>query len=462
MVEKKIIVIGTGMAGYGAQEALREIGMLKNTIFYNYGETIKIKKNVYDKFPGFTFPKKTEFGFSLSTHKIKKSFLKLFYSKTSGGLSDFWSGSVSAFPDEELEHRNLLFLKKYYKEFSKKINVLGGQEKIPNFFSIPSNFKFPLSEKYKDIIGEKFNGNEFRFDITTNKILCNKTNCTMCGECFNGCPENIIFRPAKHFPTSKLVNKKIDKIEFDGMKWKIFSNGNLEDVCDKLLLAMGTYQTISLLNNSNLIDYKKIEIYDSSTILFPIYDKLKKQLTTYKNYGYANTLITIHGNKNNKEFNSQISLVPFNHFFTYNIFGNLIGKIFRNRFYKSFSLGMFFSSKSEANTYTKKKKNILMLKKDNTSKAKLTLKKIIKKINLCDINLTIIPLLIKNKSSIHYSSNLLSEKVNFFKRSEIKKDLFVLDGNIFPGKPIAQGNSFSIMCGAYAIVKKTFKEGNGK
>ena len=162
-------------------------------------------------------------------------------------------------------------------------------------------------------------------------------------------------------------------------------------------------------------------------------------------------MITSKGKKD-KKYDTQISIVPFNNFFTYRLFGKYLGKYLENFFNKNFSIGMFFSSKTQANVFSINNKNNLKLKQNNMSIAKKQLRKLIQIINK-NFSFRILNLVISNKSSIHYSSNLLNEKEDFFTRSEYKKNLFVIDGNIFPGKPIAQGNSYSIMCGSFAIVK---------
>ena len=114
---------------------------------------------------------------------------------------------------------------------------------------------------------------------------------------------------------------------------------------------------------------------------------------------------------------------------------------------------MFFSSPLEANSYKMKNGNWI-LDVDNTSLSAKTLKELIKHFNKIS-KLFFINYLLKVDSSMHYSSNLLDSKKDFFKRVEFSSNLFIIDGNQFPGPPSACGNSFSIMTGAYAIVNKT-------
>ena len=115
---------------------------------------------------------------------------------------------------------------------------------------------------------------------------------------------------------------------------------------------------------------------------------------------------------------------------------------------------MFFSSKKEANTYQIDSNLKLSIKQNKGKEAKKTLQIISKKINNFLTHEKIINFFMRADSSIHYSSNLIKRKNNFYESVHFKKNLFIIDGNIFPGKPSPNGNSFSIMAGSYAITQQ--------
>ena len=449
----KTIIIGTGAAGFGSYLAIKKQKKLNEVIFYNYGKEIQSQNISYKTFPSITFPQKKEFGEIYSRLKINNSKFKINYGKTRGGLSDFWSGSVFPFSRKELKKRKLLFLKKYYQIISENIAIIGNEDK-PN----KKHYKYKLTENLKQIPSLncfdqiELSAPNFEIHVNSNRVLSSSA-CIYCGNCFKGCEKNVIFRPIKNFHGAHIKTLEISKIKKVENEWFLFDvNGNLVDKCQRLFLALGTFQTIKLLNQSGLINYKNIEIYDSNAITFPI--KIKSVKKNYEdNYGYANKILSIFGKKSAK-FDVQISIVPFNHFFTYSIFGTFVGKLIQNYLINNFALGMFFSSAIESNTYKITSSSEIYIKNDKKNSALKTLKTIVSIINKTSNKFRIINFFKHSESSIHYSSNLLSANIPFFERSEFIKNLYIIDGNLFPGKPTSNGNTFSIIAGAYAITNK--------
>jgi hypothetical protein len=136
-------------------------------------------------------------------------------------------------------------------------------------------------------------------------------------------------------------------------------------------------------------------------------------------------------------------------------FGSLLGNLVKNLFMKRIFLGCIFSSPEESNTYLYDEEYSLL--KSNVSNAKKSLKQIANSINNSCSRFWIPPLRISTDSSSHYSSNLLDGELSLFERSKIDDSLFVIDGNLFPGKPEPAPNSFSIMAGAYSVVEAVIK-----
>jgi len=451
----KTIVLGTGIAGYGAYLACKDLGMLDEVIFYNYGTKISNKEIKVSFLPSIKFPVKKEFGENYQGEKIENSSFKIRYSDSQGGLSDFWSGSVSAFSNEELEERKLTFLKEYYKIIADKIDIMGpsnGQSQFCEEYRISENFESIAPLKCFD--AAQYKEDKFSLFCENNKVLISSS-CVMCGNCFNGCEYNVVFRPTKHYEGAKILTSKIDHIYRQDNRWNLLdAMGNIVDVCDTLFLACGTFQTIKLLNNSNLLDRKKLEIYDSNAIIFLV--KLKALAMRYvKNYGYANKIITIKG-KAEKRFNSQVSIIPFNSFFTESIFGSILGKLFNGILLNNFALGMFFSSAEDSNVYKIDSKNKVSVLSNRSNFAKNTLHEIADNLNASKNDFKILKIFKSADSSIHYASNLLESDGDFFHRAEYLKGLHIIDGNLFPGRPAANGNSLSIMAGSYAVVKNYF------
>jgi len=451
----KTIILGTGIAGYGAYLACKDLGKLNEVVFYNYGNKITNKPVEGSFFPAVKFPVKKEFGENYQAVKIQNSKFKIRYSASRGGLSDFWSGSVSTFSNRELQVRNLSFLKKFYKIIADKIDIMGPRDANIQFckdYRVSQDFESVASlDCFNNI---KIQNDQFSLSSEDNKVLV-ASNCIMCGQCFHGCEQGVIFRPMKKFEGVAIRTEEIERIQMQDQKWHLFdSKGSCVDVCDVLFLACGTFQTIKLLNNSKLLDYERVEIYDSNAIIFCV--KLKPTTTRYlKNYGYANKIISIEGAAD-RRFDTQISIIPLNHFFTESLLGSVIGKLLNGFLLNHFALGMFFSSAVESNAYKIGPDNQLSVVSDNSKLAKYTLRKISDLLNQTKSNFKIMSLLKSADSSIHYSSNLLNNDEDFFKRSQYLNNLHIIDGNLFPGRPSANGNSFSIMAGSYAVVKNYF------
>lgn len=451
----RTIVLGTGIAGYGAYLACKDLGKLEEVIFYNYGNKIVNQAINSSLLPSIKFPAKKEFGINYQAKKIENSSFKIRYSDSQGGLSDFWSGSVSTFSDVELEKRKLNFLKEYYRIIADRIDIMGpkdGQSQFCKEYRITENFQSiaPLScfdsIQYKD--------DQFSLYSENNKVLISSP-CVMCGQCFKGCEYNVVFRPMKRYEGVRINTLKIDRIYKQGNRWHLVnSSDGVVDVCDALFLACGTFQTIKLLNNSNLLDRERVEIYDSNAIIFLV--KLKALSIRYlKNYGYANKLISVEG-KAEKRFNSQISIIPFNNFFTESIFGSVLGKLFNGFLLNNFALGMFFSSAEDSNAYKIDFENKVTVLSDRSTLAKNTLHEIASNLNSSKNDFKILKMFKSADSSIHYSSNLLESDKDFYQRAEYLEGLHIIDGNIFPGRPSANGNSLSIMAGSYAVVNNYF------
>jgi hypothetical protein len=451
----KTIIIGTGAAGFGSYLAIKKQKKLSEVTFYNYGKEIIAQNISYKTFPSFAFPQKKEFGQIYGRLKINNSKFKINYGKTRGGLSDFWSGSVFPFSRKELIKRKLLFLKKYYQIISENIAIIGNEGK-----SNKIHFKYKITDNLKQISSLncfdqiELSTTKFAIHVNSNRVL-SSSSCIYCGNCFKGCEKNVIFRPIKNFHGANIKTNEINNLKKIKDEWFLFdANGKIIDKCKRLFLALGTFQTIKLLNQSGLINYKNIEIYDSNAITFPI--KIKTDKKNYEdNYGYANKIFSIYGKKQSK-FDVQISILPFNHFFTYSIFGTLVGRFFQNYLINNYALGMFFSSAIESNTYKINSHNEIYIKNDKKNSALKTLRTIIEAMNNKSNKFKIINFFKHSDSSIHYSSNLLSANIPFFKRSEFKKNLYIIDGNLFPGRPASNGNTFSILAGAYAITENIY------
>ena len=121
-------------------------------------------------------------------------------------------------------------------------------------------------------------------------------------------------------------------------------------------------------------------------------------------------------------------------------------------------LGCFFSSATESNSYTYD--GSYRLEESKTQQATASLKKIIKLINNSDTNFWVPPMLVSANSSSHYSTNLLSESLGLYERAKVGSNMYLIDGNLFPGAPEPAPNSLSIMAGAFSVIESAIDDWN--
>jgi N-acetylneuraminic acid mutarotase len=156
------------------------------------------------------------------------------------------------------------------------------------------------------------------------------------------------------------------------------------------------------------------------------------------------------------KFDFMILFAPFGKHFTEAFFGKIFGKFLSSFLSNLLFVGTFYSSKNFANTY-KISGDILQIKKNLKNKSKVEFKYFRKTFNKLIFNKYIMPVY-KHTDSSHYQSNLLDLQKKLFERSEFKKNLFIVDGNLFPGKTEPAPNSLSIMGAAYTIGENFIKK----
>jgi hypothetical protein len=457
----KVIVIGAGIAGYGAYLAFNQNNAKDNLDFKFYANGLKINRNKYEYnlFPLFKFPKKSEFGFYFDSKSVENSSKSIRTSKTLGGLSDFWSCSSFPFSRKSINEKNLDSLLSAYKNISALIRSSGNanctlNKYFPSFeyseFIRSSNFLNIIANDNLDIPNQ-----DIKFVIGNNRVLLSNINfqkCTYCGDCFKGCQVNTLMRPANEIPDSLISNFMVYKIVRFGNGWNLLdSNGEILDYADSLFLALGVVETIKLLIRSDLLEPDKVEIYDSNAVFFPILLR-NTGLNQYENsFGFANKVMFIES-KSIERFNNFILISPFNHFFTFSIFGKLIGNLLKKYLIKYFALATFYSSPSEANIFKFNNACEVFLYQDNTQKTISTFKIVAKLINRHAKRFKFIPIAIPFDSSSHYSSNLLVNKNSLLQSSIFDKNLMIIDGNLFPGRPESSPHSLSILTGSFQVV----------
>lgn len=463
----KIAIIGTGLSAYGILEAI-------NTFNFSQSEIKKIEfvfisgGNIVNKeeirrscsFPSFSFPKKFEFNHKLKKNNIKNT--KKFYywsSQTAGGLSDFWSCSVFPFRKKFLNSK-YPELYSSYEKLSKLNTISSYDDDLKNIYDNFSCHRILKNMSYSSSLNQlNFTNDIFTSIHGSNRVILNKTNsldCNYCGNCLSGCINNTLFRPYNYFkenkePSIKIISTHVKKIFKTSLaKWKIFTD-NDEYIFDYVFLSSGVINTLNILERSNLVNNKKIKIYDSNTFFSPVYIS-NTGVDNIDSFGYSSNIIATESKI--LDFNTHTNLMPFSSFLTEYFFGkNIISKKLKRYLLNHFSLACHFSSSSLANSYNYNKGQ-LEIEKDNYLDSKKIYKKIIDNWNKNSKYCNFLPLILKGGTSSHYSSNLLSSDLTIYKRAFYDDRLVIVDGNLFPGSPEPAPNSFSIMAGSFYIFNK--------
>ena len=462
----KIAIIGTGLAGYGAYLALKNFPNNLDITFFNHGKSISNHESKYSKLPNPTFPAKKEFGVSFSKVTIKKSTKSIRISNTTGGLSDFWSCSAFPFSDQDLRSRSLEELEGVYLELSEILQMAGcNNDPLDLIFKNPFIYKEKIFTaphlQCLHSLSQQIPDSNFKFTVGDNRILLSSnqlSKCTLCGDCFQGCPEEYLMRPSKEIRNVEVANKSIHQIKKIEGEWVLYDEEKKAvGVYDYIFLGLGVYETIKLLLRSNIIDPNHITLYDSNAIFFPVYFKSNKSKSYTNTFGYANKVISVQDSIS-LEINGHVLITPFNHFFTYSLFGKTLGEGLKTLLLQRVALATFYSNEVLANHYKLNDEGGLSIKINNSSKTKNILIKLISEVNSRHGDFKFINLTKQFDSSSHYTSDLLIKKSTLYATSEIENNLFIIDGNLFPGPPPAYPGSLNILAGAYAVLRDFIKK----
>lgn len=456
----KIAVIGTGMAGYGAYLAMKNAGSGFDTTFFNAGKSIPKLELEYSILPGTSFPEKKEFGARFSSIPVANSQKTIRTSNTTGGLSDFWSCSSFPFPNYDLGSRSLQELKAAYKTLSYTLRMAGTKDDpLTAIFHNPFAYKYtiptPAHFEQLNFLSKENLKSDFKFTVGDNRILLSSnetTKCTACGNCFKGCSEGFLMRPSTEIVGANVVNIRVHKIERIKTHWNIYNEDN--ELCgsyDNIFLGLGVYETICLLVRSNLIESSDISLYDSNAIFFPVYFQKHKSESPKGSFGFANKVIAVQDLRS-EDIKGHLLITPFNHFFSYSLFGKLLGKILSGLLFNRVALATYYSNARLSNEYYIDNFGRVSIKTDNTSNSKRLLAKMISDVNSRKLGFKFLNVTKTFDSSSHYSSNLLVTKSSIYETSKLANNLFIIDGNLFPGPPPASPGSLNILAGAYVVV----------
>ncbi|MDA9930225.1 hypothetical protein N9E91_03180 [Alphaproteobacteria bacterium] len=190
------------------------------------GNNRTIEQNQLGKFT----PQRTHLGVPASY--IEKDDARVILSKSSGGLSDYWSASLFATQQEANAVSD-----SFFDSISQYITVVGGQGEFPSIFSdrLNSGLNFDYVDKFKEYF-ENTKNCRIGSNRTAFKHVQPLSLCKACGSCIHGCGDDRFFRPNNMI--SQLSNiKKFEQFEglvatleetSDGVKIRLVDGRSIE------------------------------------------------------------------------------------------------------------------------------------------------------------------------------------------------------------------------------------------
>lgn len=211
-----------------------------------------------------------------------------------GGLSNVWGASIYPFSNDEIKDWpiNIEDLVSSYKHSSELFSIAANTEKKISFdkFSSKNIVNIKPSKQSTLVLNkivnnsEILNKNGIKVDVSTLafNLPSNKVNqCTLCGKCLEGCPDELIYNSNKTLESLK-KNKNfsyIDNLEVTSLiesekgvtilTKNHISKKQIEIHASRVYLATGVLSTAKILKNSFKKDIDQISIKASQYFIFP-------------------------------------------------------------------------------------------------------------------------------------------------------------------------------------------------
>jgi ferredoxin len=252
----------------------------------------KIKKNFDRKdgkyFNGSNYIFETK---SIDNFKYDSNEIYLALTEAKGGLANIWGANFCQPRKEDLKNWPIKY-EELQSQFKKIYNYIPTNIELSNFKKLEQfkNMYSSYNSSYEDEVTNKFfnilKKNEYQ--LNKEKIFFNKSflavgkikkyhhtkdeenmSCQKCGFCMHNCPYKLIFNP-RYYLEELNNNKNFTYYQNYRVNSLVESNGlvninytkdfieNKKISTKKVFLCAGPIQDLIILNNSNLIDNKKI------------------------------------------------------------------------------------------------------------------------------------------------------------------------------------------------------------
>jgi len=459
-----VAVIGSGATALGVIKTLLEKKKFNITV---------ISKSINEQ--NKIFKKKR---LTTSNHEIRSNFDKPLikididrnYSyvshNSSGGLSDYWSGSLALPEKKELKKWGLdkISFNKYFK-FLSKIIPISGVKNTKNYF-LPNSYINEDEIQISSLLSNFLNifKNNKNFQISKNFVsvsLSQKSksqNCINCSDCFSGCVQDSIFRPSREifklikYGHINYINNNVEKLSVKNKNSVEFKNGKLS--FDKIYMCAGAISTAKIILNSFGFPKKNLFIYDIPSHTYACFNFLNNKKYKSNFFGFSNLALKLNlKTAKNYILCGNLPMNIFKKYLKFNLLSILLKKILRNRI---FYFQIFGDQNNFHKLYFDKNLKLKLSKFSNFDS-----KAIIKNLNyIFKKKGFYIPSFLKmDNSSAHYSSNLfkaynIKKNIN----GKFKKNLYVCDSSVLNAPSSSTSHTFFLIANACRIAELSIKD----
>ncbi|WCL51271.1 GMC oxidoreductase [Leptospira sp. GIMC2001] len=524
MVHYKNLVIGSGPSAYGAVLGLIardekvivfDIGIDFEKSLFEFKESVKneirnkgtVSENTLEQFRSSSnasssgVPIKRFFtsDYAYREHNnsinVKKLNVQATPSYAKGGFSAVWGSSIMPFSAKELETWSIDIeqLNFAYKQIIKNLPVSIENDDLaiefPLFRDDFSNLEISkqANSLYNRLIRNKLFLNKKGITFGKSRLAVKANDCTYCGLCLYGCPEDLIFnswnainRLAKDEKIEYKSNSEIVKFkEFDNhvvVTIKDLVSGNIFEVStERVYLAAGAISTAKIILESRENYNEEIQIKDSQYFIVPFISFFgSKGIFKEKFHSMSQFYLEVK-DENISNFNMHLQFYGYNDLLytaVKNIFGFLffLVKPFLPFIFSRIFIIQGYIHSNESQSFSlelneKMGEKSLILRKNKNISSYILIKKLMKKLFLLSRKLggiVFFPALKISEPGFgnHYGSSFPMEKQPNLNQSDLYgrpfgfKRVHIVDSSVLPSIS-ANTITLTVMANAYRISNRT-------
>ena len=293
--EHEDVIIGTGPAGYAAAQGVIARG--GHPFVIDFGPSPSPGLTAIQKISTFAMKGEVD---RVSVFNYPNSLvhseggIQLPLSSARGGLSNIWGAGILNRGHEEMPEIEAVYpeIEQAYKSLLALMPNVGVNDRTSDRFPfLGESNPAPQSSRFKDFIASAQSvSNDVLFGYPRLALDITENQCTRCGSCLHGCPNNLFFSAARGFEQLEksgkctLLSGPVLSITSGGFGVELVTpNGVIR--CGRVYVASGPIATPSLLQRSRLAP-ARIVVKDSA-VFYSAFLNLNKIDGTESSYTAA-------------------------------------------------------------------------------------------------------------------------------------------------------------------------------